>query len=138
MKIIRNVTPATDAQRTALRFFDAIAGVEEMSSLFADDIVWTIWGDLPFSGTHRGKQAVTEDFHAVAGPLFSSDGDGVITITELVGEGSVVAVEFNHKNKTAIGRDYNNHYVEVFTIRDKQIAEVREYCDTAHLRNACY
>ena len=140
MEIVYEVTPVTEPQTAALRFFEAIrdGGGDAMKALFTEDIVWTIWGDLPFSGTHRGRQAVMDDFHAVAGPLFAPGDHGVITVTELIGTGPVVAVEFNHKNKTAVGKDYDNHYVEVFTIRDSLIAEVREYCDTAHLRSACY
>lgn len=138
MQINREVEPRTDAQRTAFAFFDALEGTRSMDDLFTEDVVWTIWGDLPFSGTHRGREAVMRDFHAVAGPLFAEDGPGVITVKNVLGDGPDVAIEFSHKNKTAIGRDYDNHYVEVFTVRGDRIAEVREYCDTAHLRSACY
>jgi ketosteroid isomerase-like protein len=138
MRVDLAVEPGTDDQRTAVAFFESIGDTERMTELFAEDIVWTIWGDLPFSGTHRGKEAVMRDFHGAAGPLFAPDGDGVITVTSILGSGPTVAIEFDHKNVTAIGRDYHNHYVEIFEISDGQIAAVREYCDTAHLRSAAY
>src|ERR1044072_4493786 len=124
MRVDLRVKPEPDAQRTAVAFFESIGDVDRMTGLFADDIVWTIWGDLPFSGTHRGKDAVMRDFHGVAGPLFAPDGEGVITVTGILGSGPTVAVEFDHKNVTAIGRDYHNHYVEVFEISDGQMAEM--------------
>src|SRR5262249_39689232 len=120
-------------------FFDAIGDPDALTAIFTENATWTIWGDFPFSGTHYGKRAVLEDFHGTAGALFATGDHGVLEITNLIGEGSLVAAEFHHKNKTAVGKDYHNYYVEVFEVReDGLIDHVREYCDTAHLRDRCY
>ena len=138
MRITYEASPANDSQRTAVAFFESLGDEQAMRALFSDDISWTIWGDFPFSGTHRGKEAVLTNFHAPAGQLFSQDDVGHITVTEIVGSGQTVAIEFNHMNRTALDRPYHNFYVLMVTVQGDQLAAVREYCDTEHLRHQCY
>jgi ketosteroid isomerase-like protein len=139
MRIVQSVSPSSDDQAVVLSFFDALPeGREALERVFSADATWTVWGDLPFSGVHRGRRAVLDDFHAVAGRLFDLDADGVLEVTGLIGEGPVVAAEFNYRTRTAIGRTYHNHYVEVFEVEDGLIKRVREYMDTNHLRSVCF
>lgn len=139
MRILCTLSPTSDEQAVILLFFAALSeGRDALERVFSTDATWTVWGELPFSGHHRGRSAVLEDFHASAGRLFDPGADGVLEVTNLIGEGPIVAAEFNYRTRTAIGRSYHNHYVEVFEVEDGLIKHVREYMDTQHLRSVCF
>jgi ketosteroid isomerase-like protein len=137
MRVERSVEAVCDTQRAALAFFDALEHPEQLMDVFTEDATWTVWGEFPFSGTHSGRDAVVNGFHADAGRLFVDDGTSVLTVKGLIGEGPTVAVEFEYVSPTAAGKQYHNHYVEVFEVASGKIAHVREYMDTLHLKNAC-
>jgi uncharacterized protein len=138
MDTLLRVQPSSEAQEVVIRFFRALGNHAQLMDVFAEDATWTVWGNLPFSGTHRGRTAVVEGFHEPAAALFDKDFPGSLEITCLIGEGPEVAAEFHYRTRTALGREYHNHYVEVFEIRDGKIQHVREYMDTQHLCGACY
>jgi len=138
MDITLLVEPSSEAQEVVIAFFRALGNRAKLMDVFADDATWTVWGNLPFSGTHQGRTAVVEDFHESAAALFDKDFPGSLEITALIGEGPVVAAEFHYQTRTALGRDYHNHYTEVFEVRDGKIQHVREYMDTQHLAAVCY
>ena len=97
--------------------------------LLADDVTWTNIGSTKFSGTYVGKQALAED---LLGPLFGQLKSGIASRVErLTAEGDIVVAETTGTAETADGRPYNNTYCQVMRIRDGQIAEVKEYMDTA-------
>jgi uncharacterized protein len=50
---------------------------------------------------------------------------------EIIADGDRVVVLARGEVKTVRGEDYNNDYCFVIRMRDGQIVEVREYCDTA-------
>ena len=52
----------------------------------------------------------------------------------MVAEGDKVAVEAESYAKTVTGGVYNNHYHFLITVRDGQIAGVKEYMDTLHAK----
>ena len=112
-------------------FFDAAAqgDMDAAFALIADDITWTNIGSTRFSGTYAGKQAIVEE---LIGPLFGQLKAGIApTIEKLTAEGDTVVVQSTGTAETHDGTPYNNTYCQVMTIRDGQIAEVREYFDTA-------
>ena len=52
----------------------------------------------------------------------------------MTAEGGRVALEAESHGVHKSGRKYNNHYHFLFKIRDRKIAEIREYADTQHAR----
>jgi uncharacterized protein len=137
MRVQIDVTPESDAQQVVLSFFEALGSREKLIEVFDERATWTVWGYAPFSGVHEGRNAVVDGFHAETGKLFVDDGTSVLTVKTLIGMGPVVAAEFEYESPTAIGRQYHNHYVEVFEVLDGKIVHVREYMDTQHLAYAC-
>ena len=52
------------------------------------------------------------------------------TVENMVAERDFVVVQSRGYTETVDGRQYNNTYCHVFTIRNGKIAEVTEYMDT--------
>ncbi|HKJ19687.1 MAG TPA: nuclear transport factor 2 family protein, partial [Woeseiaceae bacterium] len=90
---------------------------------------WTNIGSTKFSGTYIGKQALAEN---LLGPLFGELKAGISSqIEQLTAEGDIVVAQTSGNAETRDGTPYNNTYCQVIRIRDGQIAEVKEYMDTA-------
>ena len=112
-------------------FYEAGArgDIDTCFALLADDITWTNIGSTKFSGTYTGKQAIAED---LLGPLFGQLKAGISSqVEQLTAEGDTVVAQTSGTAETADGVPYNNTYCQVFQIRDGQIANVKEYMDTA-------
>jgi ketosteroid isomerase-like protein len=106
-----------------------IAGVLD---LLADDVTWWIAGKpdaQPASGEHD-KTSMARLFHRMVSQL---DGPMDMTVRGLIAEGNKVAVEVVGDGKLLDGRRYQNEYHFLLTVRDDQIATVREYLDTQHV-----
>ena len=118
-------------KQVVLDFYEAGArgDMEACFVLLADDITWTNIGSTKFSGTYSGKQAIAED---LLGPLFSQLKTGISSrIERLTAEGDIVVAQTSGNAETVDGTPYNNTYCQVIRIRDGQIANVKEYMDTA-------
>lgn len=128
----------SETQETVQRWFDYLASGDAKAAfgLFSNDIVFDIKGTTPVSGTYRGMEQLIEGFFKPWRKQI--DGDLLIHADELIGEGERIVVLARGEAKTVFGDDYNNEYVFVFTVRDGQIHEVTEYCDTALIETAAY
>jgi ketosteroid isomerase-like protein len=133
------VDAQSPSQEVVLSFFTALGSSESLNAIFAIDASWTLWGDSAFAGTYSGREAVVEGFHARAAALFEPTYPGVFEIKGLIGTGDVVAAEFSYQTRSALGRPYHNHYVEIFEVNgDGLIQSVREYMDTEHFARVCF
>jgi len=132
------VKPESPSQEVVANFFRSMETADgtAFAAALADDVTWTAPKELPFGGTYRGKHAVLNDMRAKVAPLFTEPAK--IELLSLIGTGRVVAAEFIGRRPTAIGRQYENHYVEVFEVEDGLIKSVRQYMDTHHFMISCY
>jgi uncharacterized protein len=104
---------------------------------FAEQATWWLPGELPLSGTWRGRDQILDEFLASA--LRYYDPDTVsIEVTNVVAEGEQVALEWITRGRTARGRDYENFYSAIFVVRDDRIQAVREYTDTLHAKQVLF
>jgi len=128
----------SDEKRTVQRWFDCIArnDGEGMFALFADDVVYDLKGTTPVSGTYRGKQSIAEDFFIPWRRQI--DGDLIVTVDELIGEGERVVALGRGRARTVFGMPYDNDYAFVFRVREGRIVEVIEFLDTALVETAAY
>ncbi len=118
-------------KQVVLDFYEAGArgDMDSCFALLADDVSWTNIGSTRFSGTYSGKQALME---GLLGPLFGQLKAGIASkIERLVAEDDIVVAQTSGVAETIEGAPYNNTYCQVIRIRDGQIAEVKEYMDTA-------
>lgn len=120
------------------QWFDCIARNDAAGAfaLFADDVVYHLKGTTPVSGTYRGLKSIVEDFFTPWRQQI--DGDLVVTVDELIGEGERVVALGRGKAKTIHGLPYDNDYAFVFRVRDGRIVEVLEYLDTVLVETAAY
>ena len=121
------------------RYLDALlAGdIDTIRDSFAEDATWTMHGDLPISGTYRGRDAIVDDFLGAAGTLFEP-GSQEFGFPTLLAAGDTVVLEWTVRARSAAGDAYDNRYCGIFVVRDGRIAEVREYLDTEHARRVLF
>jgi uncharacterized protein len=122
-----------------LGFVEALSSgnLEAAKAALADEATWWIPGSLPVSGTHKGKQAIFEDFFGRAQALFEPNSLS-IQVRNAIGEGEYVAVEWVARGKTVQGRPYENYYHLMFEVRNNQIQAVREYVDTLYAKEVVF
>jgi ketosteroid isomerase-like protein len=89
---------------------------------FADDVVWTVAGRSAVSGTYTGKAEVLGTFLAGLGER--SGGSLAIEIETVVADDDH-AVVLTHQTASHGGRTLDAHNIDVYTIRDGRIVEVR-------------
>jgi ketosteroid isomerase-like protein len=98
-------------------------------ALCTDDFVFWFPGR---DGGFQTREQCRETFDSI----FDIFPDGLIfELGEMTAEADRVAVLAESRGTHSTGREYNNHYHFLFRIRDGEIAEIREYADTAHARD---
>ena len=125
-------------QRVVQQWFDYIAegNAQAAFALFSDDIVYDLKGSTPVSGVYKGLAEITEKFFVPWRKQI--DGDLIVNVTELIGEGERVVALGRGEAKTIFGLSYDNDYACVFTVKDGKITVVEEFLDTALVETAAY
>lgn len=112
--------------------------IGSVGELLAEDATWSMPGDLPVSGHYEGKSAVVGGFLSSAAALFEPD-TLAFEVRSVLEQADSVVVEYVGTGRGAVGgRRYRNTYCTVFECRNGQISAVREYLDTAHVRDTLY
>lgn len=142
-----STTPAAAAptdspdDETLVRDFLAAMGRADLPALGAmldDDVTWWLAGDLPISGLFEGKDTVLSGFVGSAAALFEPGTLG-FELGHVTAAGGRVVVEYiGTARGAATGQKYRNDYCTVFECRAGKIRGVREYLDTAHVRDVLY
>ncbi|MQY06639.1 nuclear transport factor 2 family protein [Actinomadura macrotermitis] len=128
-----------NAKQVVVRYVEAVANgdMDAIVDSFTPDVTWTYPGDLPLSGTWKGRDAVVGDFLAGAtAGLFTEPPR--IALVHVVAEGDQVVAEWTARGATTGGAVYDNRCCGIFTVRDGRIAAVREYTDTRHAGQALF
>ena len=94
-------------------------------------------GDLPISGTWKGRETILNDFLATALSYYEP-GSVRLEITTMIAEGDRVALQWTSRARTRDGRPYENGCIGAFTVRDGRIQSVREYMDTLYASEAAF
>lgn len=128
-----------EAAETVRRYIDAAnqGDAATIADSFTDDATFTIWGDMPVSGTAMGKQQIMNEFLPAARALFQP-GTLQQRIHRVIVDGEQVVAEIQAFGKTAAGKPYENSYCMVFELRDRHISAIREYMDTAYAQRLLY
>jgi uncharacterized protein (TIGR02246 family) len=126
--------PTSRDSKTVLeRYVAAVQAGDEVAirDAFAPDAVWQLDGELPISGTWRGREAILNDFLGTAMSYYRP-GSVSLEITSLIADGDRVAMQWTSRAHTRSGEPYENHCIGVFTVRDGRIEHVHEYMDTLY------
>lgn len=128
----------TENQKIVQAWFDHVSKgeAEAAFALFAADIVYDLKGTTPVSGVYRGLDEIVNKFFVPWRKQI--DGDLVVHVDELIGEGERVCVLGHGSAKTIHGLRYDNDYAFVFTVKGGKITHVAEYLDTALVETAAY
>jgi uncharacterized protein len=132
------MTEPTDSKSVLRRYVAAVqAGdIEVAREMFAPDATWTIYaGQLPISGTWRGRDVIIDEFLATA-LAYYEPGSVSLEITGMIAEGDRAVLQWTSRARTRHGRPYENGCLGVFTIRAGRIQDVREYMDTLYASEA--
>lgn len=108
---------------------------EPMFGAFAENMVWTIIGSTPVSGTYEGL----EEIHGKLAPKLMSSFEEVpkLIVDRLIAEEDyVVVLAHGEGGKSKNGKEYNNTYCHVLKLQDGRFVEFVEYCDTALILKA--
>jgi uncharacterized protein (TIGR02246 family) len=131
------VIQTSDAKAVLTDYVAALeAGdAEAVQASFAADATWTLGGELPISGTWKGRAAIIEEFLPAALAHYQP-GSVRLEITGMIAEGDNVALQWTSRARTLDGRPYENHCIGVFSVRDGKIRSVHEYMDTHYAYRA--
>jgi ketosteroid isomerase-like protein len=122
-----------------LRYVEALqrGDGDAIRDSFAEDATWWVPGELPLSGTWRGRDRILDEF--LAGALAYYEPDSVsFEVTNIVAEGAQVAMEWTTRGRTTAGARYENFYSAIFVVRDGRIQAVREYTDTLRAKRVLF
>jgi ketosteroid isomerase-like protein len=105
------------------------AATTDLLDALSEDATWWILGKphlFPGAGT-KSKA----DMERIWGNLFSQMRNGLeMTVIGMIAEEDKVAAEVRSYADLSDGRVYENQYHMLFTIREGEIVEVKEYADT--------
>jgi uncharacterized protein len=118
--VARYIDTVRDGDRNAIR------------ECFAEDATWDYPGDLPLSGTWRGRDRIVDDFLGTVGPALEPGSSVALEVTNVLSVGDQVVAEWTSRATARGGAAYHNRNVGIFTVRDGKITAVREYTDTQH------
>ncbi|HEY4017159.1 MAG TPA: nuclear transport factor 2 family protein [Pseudonocardiaceae bacterium] len=110
--------------------------LEPLLAHLADDVVWTIIGSTPLSGTFRGKQDVIEHLLRPLGAAL--DGHVRFTFDRFIAEGEYVVMLARGHGTAKSGRPYNNTYCIVCRFVDGKVREITDYVDTELITSALF
>lgn len=132
------MTQPIDPKSIVRRYFAALRRGDKQAvrEAFAEGASWTLAaGDLPMSGTWRGRDSIMDGFFATAMSNYEP-GSVELEITALIGEHDHVVLQWTSRARTRYGQQYENGCIAVFTVRAGKIHAVREYMDTLYAAHA--
>lgn len=107
----------------------AAGNLAAMSDAMADDCRWVFPGEWSWSGVWEPKRVILDE---LLRPLMAQFRGRYRSEADLiVAEGDRVVVQARGTATTTRGEAYNQTYCYVFRVRDGQLTEVVEHCDTA-------
>jgi uncharacterized protein len=124
-----------DPITTVRHFFDLLNAedYDGLRALFTEDAAWLPQQkDMPGAGEYRGRDVVLDTFLIPIRKLFAGT-DPQNQILSIASNGSTVLVETHGTGTLADGRPYDNRYAWGIEVRDGQVAEIREYMDSAYI-----
>jgi ketosteroid isomerase-like protein len=131
---------ATDPAAVVTRYIHAVRDGDSAAirDSFAEDATWEYPGDLPLSGTWRGRDTIINDFLGSLGTLLDPDAPLRLEMTSILSAGEQVVAEWTSSATARGGGAYHNRNIGVFTVRDGKIVSIREYTDTQHLARVLF
>jgi len=113
------------------KFFQWKNGKGNFFDLLDEQVVWTVAGKAPYSGTYQNKHAFIEQaVIPITQKLKTPIEPKLISITA---EADVVWLNWTGKATTIKNTVYENHYAWMMTIRDGRVIKATAFLDTYEL-----
>jgi len=109
--------------------------VEALLKLLTDDVRWMVSGptEVPYMGDRRGREQVKEFFIALGSNVEFERFEP----QEFVAQSERVVVLGSERGRVrCTGKDFDNDWAMVFTVRDGRVAQFRSYENTAAVADA--
>tara|TARA_B110000014_G_C20126206_1_gene600183 strand:- start:3839 stop:4219 length:381 start_codon:yes stop_codon:yes gene_type:complete len=107
---------------------------ENYESLLAEDMYFKMCGSTPLSGEAFSK----DEFLATVGNVMALlAGPIKLNVKKVIDGGDWVISIADGEATTLSGKPYNNEYCHIWKVKDGLIIELREFLDTALLRDIC-
>ena len=107
---------------------------ENFETLLAENMYFKMSGNTPLSGEAFSKNEFLETVGNVMALL---DEPIKLNVKEVIDGGDWVVSIADGEATTLLGEPYNNEYCHVWKVKDGLIIELREFLDTAMLRDIC-
>jgi ketosteroid isomerase-like protein len=127
------MTPA-EQKAIALKFLKSLETGNIDPNILADNLEWETMGRLPGVAPVRGKETFLQNMPRTLKAIFPNGLN--MKFHTVISEGPHVAVQCESDTTAANGRHYANRYHFYVRFDGGKIAQVREYCDTDHVRQA--
>ncbi len=105
--------------------------VDTAAASLSDEVSWMLPSSVSAGGPMKGKQAVAGFFKSLSAAF---PGGMQTEIRRVYGDGDTVLMELTNRGQTAKGRQYENEYCFVLEFEGGKIRRVREYTDTAKVK----
>jgi uncharacterized protein len=105
--------------------------VEAATANLSDEVSWLLPSSVNPGGPLKGKQAVAG---FIKGLSTAFPGGLKTEIRRVYGDGDTVVMELSNSGQTAKGRQYDNEYCFVLEFEGGKVRRVREYTDTAKVK----
>ena len=120
-----------DNKRTVLRYFELLTrnDIAGLLEIYDESMMLYVAGNTLTSGSYDKARLIE-----LAGLVVDVFPTGlVLRVTGMVAEGDRVAAEVESRGIHVSGKQYQNNYHFLITVRDGRIFECREYMDTEHV-----
>ena len=107
---------------------------ENFETLLAENMYFKMSGNTSLSGEAFSKNEFLETVGNVMALL---EGPIKLNVKEVIDGGDWVVSIADGEATTLLGEPYNNEYCHVWKVKDGLIVELREFLDTAMLRDIC-
>ena len=94
----------------------------------SDDVEWVFTGSHRYARTFKGRAEIKTGLFGSLGELL--EGPIQLRILSVIAEGDKVVIEAKGEARAKNGKDYNNDYCIIVTLRDGKITEMREHLDS--------
>jgi ketosteroid isomerase-like protein len=105
--------------------------VDAATANLSDEVSWLLPSSVNPGGPLKGKQAVAG---FIKGLSTAFPGGLKTEIRRVYGDGDTVVMELSNSGQTAKGRQYDNEYCFVLEFEGGKVRRVREYTDTAKVK----
>ena len=107
---------------------------ENFETLLAENMYFKMSGNTSLSGEAFSKNEFLETVGNVMALL---DGPIKLNVKKVIDGGDWVVSIADGEATTLLGEPYNNEYCHVWKVKDGLIIELREFLDTAMLKDIC-